>query len=95
MIGKNCENVLPWTQCTKTCGTGFTRRHIVVLRRPAFGGKECPDEEAFIYQSMSNDGTSFGGCLRFVPGSLQEPTGEPFDVKVEHVALDAAPEYIY
>jgi len=58
-------------------------------------GEECPDEEAFIYQSMSNDGTSFGGCLRFVPGSLQEPTGEPFDVKVEHVALDAAPEYIY
>ena len=58
-------------------------------------GEECPDEEAFIYQSMSNDGTRIGGCLRFVPGSLQEPTGRPFDVKVEHVALDAAPGYIY
>ena len=39
------EHVLPWTQCTKSCGTGLQSRHVVVLRRPAFGGKECPNEE--------------------------------------------------
>ena len=38
---------------------------------------------------------AFGGTLRFVPGTLREPEGEPFDVKVEHVALEAHPEYIY
>ena len=38
---------------------------------------------------------NFGGALRFVPGTLREPTGEPFDVQVKHVALDASPEYIY
>lgn len=60
-------------------------------------GAEVQDATQFTYQSMSRDPglVAFGGTLRFVPGTLREPTGEPFDVKVEHVTLDAQPEYIY
>lgn len=60
-------------------------------------GDEVEDAAQFTYQSMTGSPAlvAFGGTLRFVPGTLREPQGEPFDVKVEHVALDAHPEYIY
>ena len=60
-------------------------------------GDEVRDATQFTYQSMSGSPmlVAFGGTLRFVPGTLREPEGEPFDVKVEHVALEAHPEYIY
>ena len=65
-------------------------------------GEEVDDATQFTYQSEAPpvaDGSpvlvAFGGTLRFVPGTLREPQGEPFDVKVEHVALDAHPDYIY
>lgn len=60
-------------------------------------GDEVEDATQFTYQSMSGSPAlvAFGGTLRFVPGTLREPQGEPFDVKVEHVALDAHPEYVY
>eukprot|EP01046_Picozoa_sp_COSAG06_P003208 COSAG06_NODE_121_length_23085_cov_7.727791_20_plen_91_part_00 len=60
-------------------------------------GDEVPNAPQFTYQSMSgsNELVAFGGTLRFVPGTLREPQGEPFDVKVEHVVLEACPEYIY
>ena len=37
---------------------------------------------------------SFGGRLTFVPGTLNEPTGDPFDVVVAPFALDT-PEYTF
>ena len=60
-------------------------------------GEEVDDATQFTYQSMSGSPVlvAFGGTLRFVPGTLREPQGEPFDVKVEHVALDAHHDYIY
>jgi hypothetical protein len=54
--------------------------------------------DGFTYQSTSggqDELVAFGGYLRFVPGTLREPTGEPFDVKVEHFTLDSSPEYVY
>jgi F-box protein 3 len=46
---------------------------------------------SYVYQSCSGQnlpGGSFGGELTFVPGSLKNPTGEPFDVVVQPFALD-------
>lgn len=53
--------------------------------------------EQFVYQSMTGRGstTAFGGRLRFVPGTLREPTGEPFDVEVKHIELVSRPSFIY
>ena len=55
------------------------------------------EEGSFIYQSCSGQGLpggSFGGELTFVPGSLMEPTGSPFDVKVAPFALNH-PEILF
>ena len=45
-------------------------------------------EKWFRYQSLSStDCTSFRGRIRFMPGSLREPTGEPFYADVGVFAL--------
>ena len=46
---------------------------------------------SFVYQSCSGQnlpGGSFGGELTFVPGTLKNPTGKPFEVVVAPFALD-------
>lgn len=66
-------------------------------------GEHC--EGAFVYQSCSGRlgawDTSgacirgwFGGELIFVPGNLDNPTGQPFDVRVERFPL-ARPAYLF
>ena len=54
-------------------------------------GRQCSG--TFVYQSCSGRarGTgpgSFGGELSFVPGSIKQPTGAPFDVIVPPFSLD-------
>jgi uncharacterized protein affecting Mg2+/Co2+ transport len=49
------------------------------------------EDGAFVYQSCSGRsemGSTFGGELTFVPGSLLEPTGPPFQVVVAPFSLD-------
>lgn len=51
----------------------------------------------FVYQSCSGrmaPGGSFGGELIFVPGSLLEPTGAPFEAAVARFALDL-PDFFF
>jgi hypothetical protein len=46
---------------------------------------------SFCYQSMSGrtaPGGSFGGELTFLPGSIQAPSGPPFNVEVGRFSLD-------
>jgi uncharacterized protein affecting Mg2+/Co2+ transport len=48
-------------------------------------GNEC--QGVFAYQSMSEPRDSFEGEILFVPGSLAEPTGQPFPVTVPRFPL--------
>jgi hypothetical protein len=54
------------------------------------------DEPTFVYQSCSgrSKGGTFGGTLRFVPGSLKSPTGPEFDVVVKTFTLER-PDYVF
>ena len=64
---------------------------------PAQVGQEVAADE-FVYQSRTAaDGSTvaFGGRVRVVPGSLREPTGEAFDVVVEHIELITRPDFIF
>jgi hypothetical protein len=52
----------------------------------------------FIYQSMSGRGPTcaFEGEITMVPGSIQKPTGEPFQVAVARFPLEAgADEFLF
>jgi F-box protein 3 len=51
----------------------------------------------FSYQSMANDNSEgqMRGYFTFVPGSLAEPTGVPFDVEVAPFPLDRNPEFFF
>lgn len=50
----------------------------------------------FVYQSCSADtATTFGGYMTFVPGSLAEPTGPPFQVHIEPFPLNNRPAFSY
>ena len=55
------------------------------------------EESVFSYQSMVEDNCSgtMSGFFTFVPGSIVEPTGMPFDVQVASFPLDRNPEFIY
>jgi len=57
---------------------------------------EWHDDPTFVYQSCSgrSKGGTFGGTLRFVPGSLLAPTGPEFDVVVKTFSLEA-PDFIF
>ncbi|KAJ0236080.1 F-box protein SKIP16 [Hirschfeldia incana] len=54
-------------------------------------------EEEFVYESCSNFPTTSGsieGSFTFVPGSLRDPKGSQFEVKVEEFPLKL-PDYIF
>ncbi|CAH8354459.1 unnamed protein product [Eruca vesicaria subsp. sativa] len=56
-----------------------------------------PEEEEFVYESCSNFPTTSGsieGSFTFVPGSLKDPKGGQFEVKVEEFPLKL-PDYIF
>ena len=53
----------------------------------------------FVYQSCSgrfnrSGRGRFGGWVTFVPGTRRNPTGEPFEVRVEPFQL-FVPDFIY
>mmetsp|Transcript_18351 Transcript_18351/g.45477 ORF Transcript_18351/g.45477 Transcript_18351/m.45477 type:complete len:505 (-) Transcript_18351:95-1609(-) len=52
---------------------------------------------AFQYQSCSGPikKGSFGGSLTFVPGSINQPTGPPFEVELKPFLLDNDPAILY
>ncbi len=51
-------------------------------------GSVVTSEKMFRYQSLSStDFVSFRGQIRFMPGSIKEPTGDPFYVDVGRFAL--------
>jgi F-box protein 3 len=66
--------------------------------RPDMQGEEADwfDEPTFVYQSCSgrSKGGTFGGTLRFVPGSIRAPTGPEFDVVVKTFTLER-PKFIF
>jgi hypothetical protein len=50
----NCEHTwMDWTPCSKSCGSGFTIRSLVVLKEQEFGGVECPVAEEKICNTNS------------------------------------------
>lgn len=54
-------------------------------------GDWVSDCAGFRYQSLSGNslpGGSFGGELIFLPGSIQSPSGDPFNVAVGRFSLD-------
>jgi len=55
------------------------------------------EQGVFAYQSMvqSDCDGPMRGFFTFVPGSIEEPTGVPFDVDVAPFPLDRNPEYMY
>jgi F-box protein 3 len=58
-------------------------------------GRDVQDG-TFVYQSLTdNSATSFGGYMLFVPGSLANPTGRPFEVHLAPFPLDDCPDYLY
>ena len=54
--------------------------HTGVSPKDVHPGEWC--EGTFVYQSMSNPAATFEGEMQFVPGSLREPAGEMFAVRV-------------
>ncbi|KAF3496815.1 hypothetical protein DY000_02051979 [Brassica cretica] len=55
------------------------------------------EEEEFVYESCSNFPTTSGsieGSFTFIPGSLKDPKGSQFEVKVEEFPLKL-PDYIF
>ena len=54
------------------------------------------DTGTFQYQSCANieDGT-FSGKLKFIPGSISEPTGDPFFANLGEIPLKLFPDYSY
>ena len=48
----------------------------------------------FVYQSCTGGAGSFGGRLRFTPGSIEAPAGADFDVTVATFALQL-PRFLY
>eukprot|EP00957_Ditylum_brightwellii_P081639 6210295-Ditylum_brightwellii.AAC.1 len=60
-------------------------------------GPSGPDMEGtFGYQSCSGPVRgSFGGWLQFVPGSLNNPKGDEFNVRVAPFALNNEPDFIF
>ena len=58
-------------------------------------GNDVPDG-SFQYQSCTDSSTTrFAGFMLFVPGSLSNPAGPPFEVHVAPFLLDPNPEYQY
>ena len=55
------------------------------------------EQGAFSYQSMVQDNCEgyMQGYLTFVPGSIAEPTGNPFDIVIAPFPLDRNPEFMY
>ena len=55
------------------------------------------EKSVFSYESMVEDNCSgtMSGFFTFVPGSIMEPTGVPFDVQVASFPLDRNPEFMY
>ena len=51
----------------------------------------------FVYQSQTQAGSlaAFSGHIEFVPGSLREPTGAPFNVAVARFPLTLNPDFLF
>lgn len=50
----------------------------------------------FVYQSCSGPTEgSFGGHITFIPGTLHNPTGSPFDVSLAPFRLTTMPDFLY
>jgi len=59
--------------------------HVNVEPSDVDPGSDC--EGIFVYQSMSSPSGTFEGELIFVPGSLRQPTGDEFVVRVASFPL--------
>lgn len=71
-----------------------------VLREGGYtnGGEALSFDGTFQYQSCSGSlpsGGSFEGHITFVPGTLRDPVGEPFEVKVNPFQLNPKARYQY
>ena len=66
--------------------------------RPSALGAELDDRgtgPSFHQACLERDASSVEGVLYFVPGSMAEPKGERFEVRVAPIALDHHPDFFF
>lgn len=68
-----------------------------ILKEGSFIVDDTVTHGTFRYQSCTGRVSrgSFCGHLRFVPGTIQNPTGRPFNVELRPFVLDDRPAYLY
>ena len=68
-----------------------------ILREGGYMERRQEYSGTFQYQSCSGpmESGAFQGHVRFIPGSIQNPTGQPFDVAVSPFALQIPSDFIY
>lgn len=76
---------------------GAHRRHYAPHGIDTIAMEQSEEEiGTYAYQSCTDELSQvFEGYLTFVPGSLCNPTGEPFEVRVAPFQLCSDPNYYY